>query len=551
MYWKFISVTCAANWNNTAKKGSFRRCVEQAMYCVLLSEEEMKAMYFPLQLRLTLFYAVLLGLALWFFGNAVYTQAEQRAYRDLDNTLSSRAASVRFGKELFTNQNKGDLPRLLQSVNGLGADGVAIEVLDNHMHLLATTAGNPNDPFQTTVTGLGDSPVPWDAHAVQLIFQHPISVNGDASSLFSTITFQGQHVRVYSLMNNDSGAGHVIQTARSEQDIEQSLSDLRQLLWLGGVFVLVFALFGGWFITWSVLRAVRRMTKTARSISASRDISQRVPVSSVLGKNELSTLAATFNEMLASLQESYQRQQRFVADASHELRAPITSIRCNLDLLAKAPDLPAEEAKAALTETRAEADRMGRLVNDLMTLARSDEATQQSGINGYRKSDEEVSKVDLDSLLLEVYRQYRPAGEGEDKDNKQQGPRLMLQDITPVKVYGDADQLKQVLVALLDNAFKYTPYEGSVTLSLTNDENYAMIKVSDTGIGILPEDLPHIFERFYRADRARSRDRGGSGLGLTIVQNIVQEHQGTIEVESTPGQGSTFTLRLPVTNEID
>ncbi len=127
----------------------------------------------------------------------------------------------------------------------------------------------------------------------------------------------------------------------------------------------------------------------------------------------------------------------------------------------------------------------------------------------------------------------------------------MLQDITPVKVYGDADQLKQVLVALLDNAFKYTPYEGSVTLSLTNDENYAMIKVSDTGIGILPEDLPHIFERFYRADRARSRDRGGSGLGLTIVQNIVQEHQGTIEVESTPGQGSTFTLRLPVTNEID
>ncbi len=521
------------------------------MYCVLLSEEEMKAMYFPLQLRLTLFYAVLLGLALWFFGNAVYTQAEQRAYRDLDNTLSSRAASVRFGKELFTNQNKGDLPRLLQSVNGLGADGVAIEVLDNHMHLLATTAGNPNDPFQTTVTGLGDSPVPWDAHAVQLIFQHPISVNGDASSLFSTITFQGQHVRVYSLMNNDSGAGHVIQTARSEQDIEQSLSDLRQLLWLGGVFVLVFALFGGWFITWSVLRAVRRMTKTARSISASRDISQRVPVSSVLGKNELSTLAATFNEMLASLQESYQRQQRFVADASHELRAPITSIRCNLDLLAKAPDLPAEEAKAALTDTRAEADRMGRLVNDLLTLARSDEATQQSGINGYRKSDEEVSKVDLDSLLLEVYRQYRPAGEGEDKDNKQQGPRLMLQDITPVKVYGDADQLKQVLVALLDNAFKYTPYEGSVTLSLTNDENYAMIKVSDTGIGILPEDLPHIFERFYRADRARSRDRGGSGLGLTIVQNIVQEHQGTIEVESTPGQGSTFTLRLPVTNEID
>ncbi|HEX9131719.1 MAG TPA: HAMP domain-containing sensor histidine kinase [Ktedonobacteraceae bacterium] len=199
-----------------------------------------------------------------------------------------------------------------------------------------------------------------------------------------------------------------------------------------------------------------------------------------------------------------------------------------------------------MTDARAEADRMGRLVNDLLTLAHSDEATQQIGVNGYKKWNEQAPKVDLDSLLLEVFRQYRPTGEGENRDGGPQGPRLMLQDITPIKVYGDADQLKQVLVALVDNALKYTPYEGSVTLSLTTDENCAFVKVSDTGIGLLPEDLPHIFERFYRADRARSRDRGGSGLGLTIVQSIVQEHQGSIEVESTPGRGSTFTLKLPV-----
>lgn len=127
----------------------------------------------------------------------------------------------------------------------------------------------------------------------------------------------------------------------------------------------------------------------------------------------------------------------------------------------------------------------------------------------------------------------------------------MLQEITPATVHGDADQLKQVLVALLDNALKYTPYEGSVTLSLTTDEYYATIKVSDTGIGILPEDLPHVFERFYRADHARSRDRGGSGLGLTIAQSIMQEHGGNIQVESTPGKGSTFTLKLPVVKEAD
>ena len=503
-------------------------------------------MYFPLQLRLTLFYAVLLGLALWVFGSMVYTQAEQRAYTDLDTTLSSRAASVIVGKGLPAGQNNSKLPGLLQSVDAFGGGGVAIEVLDYQLKLLATTTDNSNNPFQPTVEGLGASPIPWDKHAAQWVLQHPPSDYGEKSGIYSTITYQGQDVRVYTVLNND---GHVIQTARSEQDIEQSLSDLRGLLWRGGALVMVLALLGGWFITWSVLRAVRRMTKTARSISASRDFNQRVPDVSLLGKDELSTLAATFNEMLANLEETYQRQQRFVADASHELRAPITSIRCNLDLLATAPDLPVEEARAALKDAQAEATRMGRLVNDLLTLARSDKAVQDVRENGYKKFDGgQLQTVDLDSLLLEVFRQYKPAGENVN-DNREQGPRLMLQDIMPVQVYGDPDQLKQVLVALLDNALKYTPYEGSVTLSLTADQNFAVVKVSDTGIGILPEDLPQIFERFYRADRARSRDRGGSGLGLTIAENIVQEHQGSIEVESAPGKGSTFTLRLPVASE--
>lgn len=506
-------------------------------------------MYVPLQLRLTLFYALLLAIALWIFGSIVYTQAEQRAYSDLDNALSSRAASVRLGKDLFINQNAANIPFSLPSIDGLGSGGVAIEVLDDQLHLLATTAIKPAESYQTSVTGLGDSPVPWDAQAAQWILRHPFSSNGDANSIFSTVSYQGQHLRVYTLINADFGSGHLIQTARSEQAIERSLNDLRLLLWRGGALVMIFALLGGWFITWSVLSGVKRITKAAQNISASRDFSQRVPEKSPIGRDELTSLASTFNQMLASLEQAYQRQQRFVADASHELRAPITSIRCNLDLLARATDLPPEEARAALTDARAEADRMGRLVNDLLALARSDEATQQIKTNGYKKSNGQAPQVDLDSLLLQVFRQYRPTGE--DGDNRQQGPRLMLQDITPVKVYGEADQLKQVLVALVDNALKYTPYEGSVTLSLTTDGNYAAVKVSDTGIGILPDDLPHIFERFYRADRARSRDRGGSGLGLTIVQAIVQEHQGSIEVDSTPGRGSTFTLKLPVAREAD
>ncbi len=503
-------------------------------------------MYISLPLRLTLFYTLLLGLALLFFGNMVYAQAQQRTYRDLDDALSSRAASVRLGKLLDcpgANHNPSSSPATLPSVDGLGTGGIAIEVLDEELHLIATTSNlNANDPLQTSVDDLVPSPVPWDARAAHMLLQQ--YSNGGTSSLYTTISYQGQHVRVYTTTST-SCSKHIIQTARSEQDIEQSLTDLRSLLIRGGALMLAFAFAGGWLMTWGILAAVRRITRTARNIAASHDFSQRVPGTALAGRDELVTLAATFNEMLASLQESYRRQQRFVADASHELRAPITSIRCNLDLLARAPDLPPPEAQAALADARTEADRMGRLVSDLLALAHAD-AIQPSTANDYKNNDTRAQLIDLDSLLLEVFRQYRRSGEGANDGQPPQGPRLMLQHITPVQVYGDADQLKQAFVALLDNALKYTPYEGSISLSLVTGEGYATVKVSDTGIGILPEDLPHIFERFYRADRARSRDRGGSGLGLAIAQNIVQEHRGSIEVESTPGKGSTFIVRLPL-----
>ncbi len=504
-------------------------------------------MYIPLQLRLTLFYTLIVAIALWFFGQTVYAQAEQRAYTDLNNTLSSRAASVKLGKFLAS---PGSLPTVLPSVDGLGTGGVSIEVLSDKMALLAATANNTNDFTNPTVDNLGSSPVPWDSQAARIALQQFAPTSITPNGFYSTVTYQGQHIRVYTLANGDFGSVHIIQTARSEQDIEQSLANLRLLLLQGGALVIIFALVGGWFITWGVLSAVKRVTKTAHSISKSRNFSQRVPTRTRLGRDELAVLATTFNEMLTNLEELYQHQQRFVADASHELRAPITSIRCNLDLLSKAPDLPPAEAQAALQDARAEADRMGRLVNDLLTLTRSDAALQNeiALANGYKKVNSQEQIVDLDSLLLEVFRQYRPTKEQDTSESQQQGPRLLLQHITPAQVYGDADQLKQVLVALLDNALKYTPYEGSVSLALSTETHEAMVKVSDTGIGIAPEDIPHIFERFYRADRARSRERGGSGLGLAIVQSIVQQQHGTIEVESTPGKGSTFTIKLPMVN---
>lgn len=512
-------------------------------------------MYVPLQLRLTLFFTLILGLALWFFGQTVYTQAAQRDYSDLDATLSSRAASVQLGKYFLYPAN---LPGIIPSSDGLGAGGVAIEVLDNNLSLISTTASSTTDFTQTSVQGLAPIPIPWDKQAAEAVLRHPYTSNENVSSIYttsnpgsmySTITFQGQHVRVYTLANNNFNQVHIIQTALSEQSIEQSLSNLRSLLFQVSALVLAFALVGGWLITGGVVFRARRITRAAKKVSRSRNFSQRVPDKMWPGRDELSILATTFNEMLTSLEEIYQQQQRFVADASHELRAPITSIRCNLDLLARAPDLPPQEAQEALADAQDEADRMGRMVNDLLLLTRADLVQQSSGgiVNGYKKTPLQAQTIDLDSLLLEVFRQYQPGHEhGNDDTTDQIGPRLLLQHITPAKVAGDSDQLKQVLVALLDNALKYTPYEGTVSLSLTTSDNQVVLTVSDTGIGISPEDLPHIFERFYRADRARSRDRGGSGLGLAIAQSIVQGHQGVIAAESVSGKGSTFVVNLPL-----
>lgn len=510
-------------------------------------------MYLPLHIRLPLFYALVLGVALWVFGNSMYGQAEQRTYQDLDNALKSRAASVHLGKDIIFAQQASQptLPIMLPSVDGLGTGGIVIEVLDEQLKPLAKTSGQL--PAGTYISNLQDNLAPWDqAAALTLLARQRANPKSTLDS-FTTIGYQGQPMRVYTLLNSDLGMHHIIQTARSELPIQQSLTDLRSLLWSGGVLVMILALTGGWLISWGMLRTVKRITQTTQSISAARDFSRRVPLphQSKLIHDELAVLALTFNQMLASLEETYQRQQRFVADASHELRAPITSIRCNLDLLNKAPDLAPDEAQAALIDARSEAERMGRLVNDLLLLARLDNQPahiqKDDSVHGYKNTDATpntyIQEVDLDSLLLDIFRQYRHL---EHKEGEQSGPRLLLQHTTPARVYGDGDQLKQLLVALVDNALKYTPQTGHVSLALSIEDSHALVKVSDTGVGISSDELPHIFERFYRADRAHTRDYGGSGLGLAIVQRIVQEHQGMIMVASTPGKGSTFSVKLPL-----
>ncbi|GER90621.1 two-component sensor histidine kinase [Dictyobacter vulcani] len=489
-------------------------------------------MYMPLQLRLTGFYLVLLISALTCFGLLIERQATRRAYDDLDQTLSSRAASVQLGKMLVS---PGTVPSIIPGIAGVGTEGVAIEILDRDMHLLASTDSNPANIMQPSLQGSKGSPIPWDKQAVQtLLRQTTADYSYSQRSVYSTVTYQGQQIRVYSTTNNTFGRIHIIQTARSEQSVELALTNLRLILWGTGSLIVVCAALGGWLLMRGVLLRVRHLTMTARAITQKQHFSQRVVLSTHSG-DELSQLAATFNTMLDQLEHLYHYQQRFIADASHELRAPITSIRCNLDLLTQADSLAPEERREALADTKDEAERMGRLVNDLLTLAHADASSHllQPDLQQQR-----MHQIDLDSLILEVFRQYRPG------DDKKGHPRLLLQDITPVQVLGNGDQLKQALVALVDNALKYTPADGTVTLRLTLDGSWCVVSVRDTGPGIAPEDISHIFERFYRSVQGRTQD--GSGLGLAIARSIVMEHKGTLHVESVPGQGSTFTICLPL-----
>ena len=231
--------------------------------------------------------------------------------------------------------------------------------------------------------------------------------------------------------------------------------------------------------------------------------------------------------MLTRLDHLFQTQQRLVGDVSHELRTPLTTIQGNLDLLKRGAIEDAELRQEALAEIETEARRMTRMVGDLLLLAQADAGHVLNR-----------APVELDTLLLDVFRQGVMMAQGQVE--------LRLGHEDQAQIMGDVDRLRQLLLNLIDNAIKYTPAGGMITLALYRESAQVRIEVTDTGIGIAENDLPHIFERFFRADRARSRRLGGTGLGLSIVHWVAQAHGGDIEVRSELGKGSTFTLRLPL-----
>lgn len=274
-------------------------------------------------------------------------------------------------------------------------------------------------------------------------------------------------------------------------------------------------------LTNSLFRPLEDIASASRQITRADDLSRRVPHSN--RSDEIGDLARAFNQTLERLERLFRSQQRFLADVSHELRTPLTSVRGNLDLMKRMGQYD-EESMYVIQD---EIERMSRLLGDLLLLARAD-----TGGLPLR-----YEPVELDNVLFEVYRQV---------SRIEKPVSVELIEVDQATILGDEDRLKQLLLNLVDNGIKYTQPGGVVRLSLSKDKGQAMLRVSDTGIGIPAEDLPHIFDRFYRVDKARSREQGGSGLGLAIVKWVVQAHGGRIQVESTVGVGTTFTILLPL-----
>jgi heavy metal sensor kinase len=293
-----------------------------------------------------------------------------------------------------------------------------------------------------------------------------------------------------------------------------------------GLLVLLACALGSYWLAARAFAPIQRLAETARRIKAG-DLRSRVLVPRA--HDEVQYLALTLNEMIDSLDQALTRQRRFVADASHELRTPVAVIRNKTDV-ALLGSGTRQDYVTVMHEINAEAERLGHLISDLLALARGDE--------GQTQFEREPVRLDLVARAVAANANLLAA---------ERGITLEVQRCEAVTVLGDEARLIQVIMNLLENAVRYTNPGGRVTLTVQATQDQALLSVRDTGIGIAAEHLPHIFERFYRADPARGRTGGSSsGLGLSIVEWVVRAHGGTVSGESRLGRGSCFTVTLPL-----
>ena len=363
----------------------------------------------------------------------------------------------------------------------------------------------------------------------ELFFWGPLTVNRtalarlaqDEKPVLETLEIAGRRHKARTVYAR-IGPGTILQIGQSLEENDEFLAEFRQIF----VFTIVLLMFSagvlGWFMARRAMTNVEEVTRTARAISAS-DLAQRVPVMGVA--DEIDRLAVTFNDMLDRIQTLVIETKEMTENIAHDLRSPITRIR-GMAELSLTTGQSIDEYEAAAASTVEECDRLLDMINTMLYISQT-EATA-----GQQRTEE----IDIGRLAHDACELFQPVAEDKGVD-------LVIRIDADLRVRGVLQALQRMLANLIDNAVNYTPPGGSVTVSIGSDQNLAVIAVSDTGVGIAPEDLPHIFRRFYRCDRSRARP--GTGLGLTLVEAVVKAHRGRVAATSTPNVGTTFTVTLP------
>jgi len=467
---------------------------------------ERTAFWRTLRFRFALWVALLLLVVLAVFSVFVYTNLKHSLLKAVDDSLrltasqASTTANIQNGQINFSES----LPEG-SSVTDLQERGLTIRIL--------SPAGNQLEGFGP----FSDLPVSAESLAAAAAHQ----------SIFFTLNEPGESdpVRFYSvpIIENNALVG-IVQVVQSLGDVEDTLDRLLTALLLSAPLLVGVAGLGGYFLAARALAPVDQMTRTARRISA-EDLSARfnLPVTN----DEVGRLASTFDNMLRRLDDAFRRERQFTADASHELRTPLTAMQAIISVVRQERRTP-QDYEQALDDLAEETDRLRSLTEDLLNLARGDS-----------NKPLEFEEVDITTLLFDLSDSLRTLAE--DK-----GLRLTTNISERITITGDSDSLIRLFANLLDNAIKFTSKGGIMLSAHRAIDNMLEVSITDSGDGIPAEDLPYIFDRFYRVEKSRAAR--GTGLGLAIVANIAEAHGGSIEVSSTVGQGTTFHVRLPISS---
>ena len=450
----------------------------------------------PLRWRLTMWYTLSMGVLLILFASFLYFQISRSLMAQMDGALQLAAS---------------------QAVINISNDGnqLFFQVENN-----PDTTHNLSQEF--VIHLIANDGAIWDTFSSESeLLNFPVQVAG-----YHTVMADAEPWRVFVQEFSANNVTGRLQIAQELEPIYRTLASFRRQLLLGIPIALILAGLGGYFLASRALRPIDQMTQTAQSISAN-DLNRRIQY---LGPpDEIGRLAQTFDNMLDRLQSAFERERRFTGDAAHELRTPLTALKGRIGVTLSRPRHPAVYGET-LREMEGQVDRLIRLSSDLLFIARLDQ-------DSYQKQHE---LIDLDGLLGAVVDRIRPLTTAK---------AITLTETVPANltIQGDMDLLIRLFLNLLDNAVKYTPENGRIAIEAAQEQSATTVAISDSGQGIAPEHLPHLFERFYRgeSDRARSlpdKEPGGAGLGLAIAYEIVRAHGGDLRAVSEPDQGTTFIV---------